>query len=62
MQAKTSNKERIMESGNTEIKIVILVLFALAGALAATAQIEARVHGTPGYPVGFTTGLTWRFE
>jgi outer membrane receptor protein involved in Fe transport len=27
-----------------------------------TAQIEARVHGTPGYPVGFTTGLTWRFE
>ena len=27
-----------------------------------TAQIEARVHGTPGYPVGFTTGITWRFE
>ena len=27
-----------------------------------TAPIEARVHGTPGYPVGFTTGLTWRFE
>jgi outer membrane receptor protein involved in Fe transport len=27
-----------------------------------TAPIEARVHGTPGYPTGFTTGLTWRFE
>jgi outer membrane receptor protein involved in Fe transport len=27
-----------------------------------TAPIEARVHGTPGYPVGFTTGLTWRFK
>jgi hypothetical protein len=27
-----------------------------------SAPIEARVHGTPGYPVGFTTGLTWRFE
>ena len=27
-----------------------------------TAPIEARVHGTPGYPIGFTTGLTWRFE
>lgn len=26
------------------------------------APIEARVHGTPGYPAGFTTGLTWRFE
>jgi hypothetical protein len=26
------------------------------------APIEARVHGTPGYPIGFTTGLTWRFE
>jgi hypothetical protein len=23
---------------------------------------EARVHGTPGYPAGFTTGLTWRIE
>ena len=27
-----------------------------------TAPIEARIHGTPGYPAGFTTGLTWRFE
>lgn len=27
-----------------------------------TAPIEAGVHGTPGYPVGFTTGLTWRIE
>jgi hypothetical protein len=27
-----------------------------------TARVEARVHGTPGYPIGFTTGLTWRFE
>jgi outer membrane receptor protein involved in Fe transport len=27
-----------------------------------TAAIEARVHGTPGYPIGFTTGITWRFE
>ena len=27
-----------------------------------TAPIEARVHGTPGYPIGFTTGLTWRIE
>jgi outer membrane receptor protein involved in Fe transport len=26
------------------------------------APVEARVHGTPGYPVGFTTGLTWSFE
>src|ERR1019366_4219121 len=26
------------------------------------APLEARIHGTPGYPVGFTTGLTWRFE
>ncbi|MGD0859138.1 MAG: TonB-dependent receptor [Terracidiphilus sp.] len=28
----------------------------------SSAPIEARVHGTPGYPIGFTTGLTWRFE
>jgi hypothetical protein len=27
-----------------------------------SAPVEARVHGTPGYPVAFTTGLTWRFE
>jgi hypothetical protein len=27
-----------------------------------TAPVEARVHGTPGYPIGFTTGFTWRFE
>lgn len=27
-----------------------------------SAPIEARLHGTPGYPIGFTTGLTWRFE
>jgi hypothetical protein len=30
--------------------------------LTPTGPIEARVHGTPGYPAGFTTGLTWRFE
>jgi len=30
--------------------------------VAPMAPAEARVHGTPGYPVGFTTGLTWRFE
>jgi hypothetical protein len=29
---------------------------------AADAPVEARVHGTPGYPIGFTTGVTWRFE
>ena len=23
---------------------------------------ETRVHGTPGYPIGFAAGLTWRFE
>lgn len=27
-----------------------------------SAPVEARVHGTPGYPAGFTTGLTFRFE
>lgn len=27
-----------------------------------SAPVEARVHGTPGYPIGFTTGLTWRFR
>ncbi len=27
-----------------------------------TAPVEARVHGTPGYPFGLTTGFTWRFE
>jgi hypothetical protein len=27
-----------------------------------TSPVEARIHGTPGYPVGFATGLTWRFE
>jgi hypothetical protein len=26
------------------------------------APVEARVHGTPGYPFGLTTGFTWRFE
>ncbi|HVJ05276.1 MAG TPA: TonB-dependent receptor [Candidatus Saccharimonadales bacterium] len=30
--------------------------------LTPTSPIEARIHGTPGYPVGFTTGLTLRFE
>jgi hypothetical protein len=30
--------------------------------LTPTAETEARLHGTPGYPVGFTAGLTWRFE
>ena len=28
--------------------------------LTPTSPVEARVHGTPGYPIGFTTGLTWR--
>lgn len=27
-----------------------------------TGPVGARVHGTPGYPIGFTTGVTWRFE
>jgi hypothetical protein len=27
-----------------------------------TAPVEARVHGTPGYPIGLTVGLTWRSE
>lgn len=27
-----------------------------------SAPVETRVHGTPGYPIGFTAGLTWRFE
>ncbi|MGA2960247.1 MAG: hypothetical protein ABSD96_01130 [Candidatus Korobacteraceae bacterium] len=30
--------------------------------LTPTAPEEARVHGTPGYPFGLTTGFTWRFE
>ncbi len=30
--------------------------------LTPTAPIEARIHGTPGYPIGFTTGITWRRE
>jgi hypothetical protein len=30
--------------------------------LTPTSPVEARVHGTPGYPIGFTTGLTLRFE
>jgi outer membrane receptor protein involved in Fe transport len=30
--------------------------------LSPTSLVEARVHGTPGYLVGFITGLTWRFE
>jgi outer membrane receptor protein involved in Fe transport len=30
--------------------------------ISPTAPAEARIHGTPGYPIGFTTGLTWRFE
>ena len=27
-----------------------------------SAPVEARIHGTPGYPVGFAVGLTWRSE
>jgi outer membrane receptor protein involved in Fe transport len=30
--------------------------------LSPNAPVEARVHGTPGYPIAVTTGLTWRFE
>jgi hypothetical protein len=30
--------------------------------LTPSSPIHARIHGTPGYPVGFTTGLTLRFE
>lgn len=30
--------------------------------LTPASPVEARVHGTPGYPIGLTTGLTWRFE
>jgi hypothetical protein len=27
-----------------------------------TSPVEVRIHGTPGYSIGFTTGLTLRFE
>jgi outer membrane receptor protein involved in Fe transport len=30
--------------------------------ISPTAPVEVRVHGTPGYPFGYTTGLTWRIE
>lgn len=30
--------------------------------VAPSAPVEARIHGTPGYPVGFAVGLTWRSE
>ena len=30
--------------------------------LTPDAQVEARIHGTPGYPQGITAGFTWRFE
>jgi hypothetical protein len=30
--------------------------------LTPSAPVEVRIHGTPGYPVGFATGLTLRFE
>jgi outer membrane receptor protein involved in Fe transport len=28
--------------------------------ISPSAPVEARVHGTPGYPIGVTTGFTWR--
>jgi len=30
--------------------------------LTPSSPLEARIHATPGYPIGFTTGLTWRFR
>ncbi len=30
--------------------------------IAPNGPIQARIHGTPGYPVGVSTGLTFRFE
>ena len=30
--------------------------------VAPVTAIAVCAHGTPGYPVGLTTGLTWRFE
>ena len=33
----------------------------LASRVSPSAPIVARVHGTPGYPIGFTAGLTFRF-
>lgn len=33
----------------------------LESRLTPTAPVVARVHGTPGYPIGFTVGLTFRF-
>jgi len=30
--------------------------------VAPVAAIAVRAHGTPGYPVGLTTGLSWGFE
>jgi outer membrane receptor protein involved in Fe transport len=30
--------------------------------ISPTAPIQARVHGTPGYPFGFATGITWHIE
>jgi hypothetical protein len=30
--------------------------------ISPSAPAQARVHGTPGYPFGFSVGLTWRME
>lgn len=30
--------------------------------IAPSAPVQARLHGTPGYPAGVEIGLTWRFE
>jgi outer membrane receptor protein involved in Fe transport len=30
--------------------------------IAPAAPVQARLHGTPGYPAGVEVGLTWRFE
>jgi outer membrane receptor protein involved in Fe transport len=30
--------------------------------LTPNSPVQARIHGTPGYPIGFTTGITLRFE
>jgi outer membrane receptor protein involved in Fe transport len=32
----------------------------LESRVSPTAPVVARVHGTPGYPIGFTVGLTFR--
>jgi outer membrane receptor protein involved in Fe transport len=34
----------------------------LESRIAPTAPIVSRIHGTPGYPIGITAGITFRIE